>query len=209
MVRELVDRGHEAIPVTLPAGDERAGWSQYADAIVAAAADRRGLVIVGQSLGGFSAPIAAARLNASRIVLVNAMIPLPGETGSEWWSDTGSGEAHHEHLRSLGIAPETADDDVIYFHDTPPDLLTEIRRRPEPEQSMTPMEQPWPLDAWPDIPTRVLTGRDDRLFPADFQRRIARERLGLDVELLPGGHLLAWSHPGELADKLVEGLTAA
>ena len=115
----------------------------------------------------------------------------------------GVGEAHHEHLRSLGIAPGTADDDVIYFHDTPPDILAEIRQRPEPKQSMTPMEQPWPLDAWPDIPTRVLTGRDDRLFPADFQRRIARERLGLDVELLPGGHLLAWSHPGELADKLV------
>src|SRR5262249_47178460 len=107
-------------------------------------------------------------------------------------------------LRSLGIPPENARDDAtIYFHDTPPGVLAEVFSRGELQQSGTPMGQPWPLKAWPDIPTRVLTGRDDRLFPADFQRRIARERLGLDVELLPGGHLLAWSHWSELAEALV------
>jgi pimeloyl-ACP methyl ester carboxylesterase len=131
------------------------------------------------------------------------MIPLPGETGNDWWADTGSGEAMVANLRALGL-PARADDDVLSFHDTPPDLLADIRTQPEPDQSMTPMSQPWPLAAWPSIPTWVLTGRDDRLFPADFQRRIARERLGLEPELLPGGHLLAWSHPEELAAKLVE-----
>ena len=60
-----------------------------------------------------------------------------------------------------------------------------------------------PLDRWPDVPTRVLTGRDDRFFPLEFQRRVAAERLGLAVDEVPGGHLVALSRPAELADRLV------
>ena len=67
---------------------------------------------------------------------------------------------------------------------------------------MTPLDEPWPLSAWPDVPTRVLAGRDDRMFPLEFQRRIARERLGLDVDEIDGGHMVAMSNPGELADRL-------
>lgn len=52
-------------------------------------------------------------------------------------------------------------------------------------------------------PTRVLAGRDDRLFPLEFQRRVAADRLGLEVDEMPGGHLVALSRPGELADRLV------
>ena len=67
---------------------------------------------------------------------------------------------------------------------------------------MTPMEQPWPLSAWPDVPTRVLAGRHDRMFPLEFQRRIARERLGLEVDAIDGGHMVALSDPRQVADRL-------
>jgi pimeloyl-ACP methyl ester carboxylesterase len=63
--------------------------------------------------------------------------------------------------------------------------------------------QPCAIDRWPDVPTRVIAGRDDRLFPLEFQRRIARDRLGVDVDVVPGGHLAALSCPAELADRLV------
>jgi pimeloyl-ACP methyl ester carboxylesterase len=52
------------------------------------------------------------------------------------------------------------------------------------------------------VPTRVLAGRDDRLFPAAFQRRVARERLGIEADEIPGGHLVALSNPRELVDRL-------
>jgi pimeloyl-ACP methyl ester carboxylesterase len=64
------------------------------------------------------------------------------------------------------------------------------------------MERRWPHAAWPDVPTRVLAGRDDRLFPLAFQRRIARERLGLDVDEIDGGHMVALSRAGDVADRL-------
>ena len=64
------------------------------------------------------------------------------------------------------------------------------------------MTQPWPLDAWPATLTRVLVGRDDRLFPEAFQRRVAEERLGIEAETVPGGHLVPLADPEGVADRL-------
>ena len=41
------------------------------------------------------------------------------------------------------------------------------------------------------MPTRFIVAEDDRLFPLEFQRRVVGERLGVDVEAVPGGHLAA------------------
>jgi pimeloyl-ACP methyl ester carboxylesterase len=203
VVPELEARGHDAVAVALPAGDDTAGWTEYADAIVAAIGGRTELILVAQSLAGFSAPLVCERLPVDLLVLLNAMIPRPGESGSEWWSNTGQAAAQRTYLVGLGLTPESADDDaILYFHDVPKEVTEEAYRRGEPDQSMRPMTQPWPLSAWPNVPTRVLVGRDDRLFPATFQRRVAHERLGLDVDEIDGGHLVALSRTAALAVRL-------
>ena len=206
---ELQERGQDAVAVSLPAGDDSAGWAAYADAIVESIGDRTGVILVAQSLAGFSAPLVCERVRVELLVLLNAMIPLPGETGADWWSNTRQPEAQHAHLAALGLPSEDAGDDAIYFHDVPPQVRAEADRRGEPAQSWTPMTQAWPLDAWPDVPTRVLIGRDDRLFPADFQRRIARERLAIAADEIEGGHLVALSRPVELVERLDAYRTAA
>ena len=138
------------------------------------------------------------------IVLLNAMIPVPGETGNDWWGNVGSGDAQRAYLASIGITGSDAQDDrVIYFHDVPDAVVEEAYSHGEPQQSMTPMGQPFALEAWPDVPTRVLAGRDDRLFPVEFQRRVARERLGIEADVIDGGHMVCLSHPRELAERLV------
>jgi pimeloyl-ACP methyl ester carboxylesterase len=53
------------------------------------------------------------------------------------------------------------------------------------------------------VTTRVIVGSDDRLFPLEFQRRVVRLRLGLEPEVMPGGHLLALSRPEELAERIL------
>ena len=67
---------------------------------------------------------------------------------------------------------------------------------------MTPLDEPWPLAFWPDVPTRLLAGRDNRMFPLDFQRRVARERLAIEVDGIVGGHMVAMSNPAELAEPI-------
>ena len=83
----------------------------------------------------------------------------------------------------------------------PPDLFAESGRRTR-DQSGRPFEDPWPLDRWPEVPTRVVSGARDRLFPRDFQHRVARERLGLVPDDVDAGHVVALSRPAELADLL-------
>jgi pimeloyl-ACP methyl ester carboxylesterase len=202
LVPELEARGHEAIPVRLPSEDDSAGWSEYADAVVEAVRDRADVVVVAESLGGFTAPIVCTRRPVALLVLLNAMLPVPGETANAWWSNTRSGPARREYLASIGIGPEDADDDAVtYYHDLPRELADEAQRRAWQGQSSTPMEQPWPLAGWPSVPTRLLAGRHDRMFPLEFQRRVARERIGLEVDEIDGGHMVALSHPGEVADR--------
>jgi len=90
----------------------------------------------------------------------------------------------------------------IFFHDVPPDVTAEAFRRGEKEQSNTPMNEPWPLRKWPDVPTRFLLCRQDRFFPADFMRRVVRERLGITPDEMDSGHLPALSQPKELVERL-------
>ena len=200
---ELEARGHEALAIRLPSEDDTAGWAEYADAVVDALGDRRDIIVVAASMGGFTAPVVCTRRPVDLLVLLNAMIPVPGETFNAWWSNTDSGSARRAYHDSIGLeSTETDDDAVIYYHDLPIALSAEAQARTWQDQSMTPLEQPWPLPAWPDVPTRVLAGRDDRMFPFEFQRRIARERLGLEVEEVDGGHMVAMSNPRALADRL-------
>lgn len=202
LVPELHQRGHEAIAVDLPAGDDSAGLREYADAVVGAAGQRDDLTLVAQSMGGLTAPLVCGRLPVSRLILLNAMIPAPGETGGEWWTNTGQDQARRECDLREGRSPDASFDPLVYFfHDVAEDI-TKQAMAGEPPQSGTPFEQPWPLDAWPDVPTVVLSSQGDRLFPLEFQIRVAQQRLGITPETLPGGHLVALSRPEELAAAL-------
>ena len=53
----------------------------------------------------------------------------------------------------------------------------------------------------------MIQGRDDRLFPLEFQRRVVHSRLGLGLEVMPGGHLIALSQPEELASRILSANT--
>ncbi len=196
--------GNRVVAVDLPAGDERAGLAEYADAIVAAADGAPDVVLVAQSLGGFSAPLAVDRLDVRRIVLVNAMVPRSGETFGEWWDAVGQSAASRAYAEREGRDPDAPFDEVeVFFHDVPPEETAEAMRRGEPQQAEKPLDEPWPLDAWPDVPTSAVAGRHDRIFPEELQRRYLGDRLGIEPTVVDGGHLVALSNPEGLAEVLL------
>jgi pimeloyl-ACP methyl ester carboxylesterase len=207
VVAELERRGHRAVAVELPGNDPSAGLAEYVDLIAAGArALGEPVVIVAQSLGGFSTPLACGRVPVKHLVLVNAMIPAPGETAGEWWDDVGwQAAAQASAERDGRPSPDVRDLDTLFFHDLPPDLVEVLRSDPDASVEGPPVfGQPWPLAAWPQVPTTVLSGHADRLFPLELQQTVARERLGLDVQELPGGHLIALSRASVLADRLAQ-----
>jgi pimeloyl-ACP methyl ester carboxylesterase len=204
VVPELRARGHEVVAVDLPCEDDSAGLPEYADAVVEAIGDRTDLVLVAQSMAGFTAPLVCERMPVDLMVLLAAMVPAPGESPGDWWDNTGWEQARREQNQRDGRDPG-AEVDVIadFLHDVPPDVVADAMARGERRQSGTPFEKPWPLAAWPDVPTRVLICRDDRFFPADFMRRVARERLGITPDEMDGGHVPALSRPRDLVERLV------
>jgi pimeloyl-ACP methyl ester carboxylesterase len=206
VVPRLRARGHDVVAPDLPSDDDSAGLSEYTDAVVHAIgdrADRDDLVVVAQSLGGFTAPLVCDRVPVRLMVLLAAMVPRPGERPADWWASTGFEQARREQAEREGWASDAERDPMLeYFHDVPPDVVAEAYARGERDQSGTPMEKPWPLAAWPDVPTRFLLCRDDRFFPAGFMRRVVRERLGITPDEMAGGHLPALAHPDELVERL-------
>jgi pimeloyl-ACP methyl ester carboxylesterase len=200
----LIAAGVDARAIELPMDDDAADLNTYADIACRAVADAaEPVVVVGQSMGAFTAPMVAARVPTARLLLVNPMVPSPGESAGQWWAATGQKQAMLANFRRIGLGDKDFDPIEDFFHDVPGDVRAEAMSQPEPRESNTPFEQPWPLQVWPRVPTAVVQGSDDRLFPLEFQRRVVRDRLGLDVDVMPGGHLMALSQPEELGRRLL------
>lgn len=185
---ELRARGHRSVAPDLPADDESATLWDYAGAVVDALGEVNDeLVVVAHSFGAFTAPLVADLVPTSAIVLVAGMVPRPGEPPADWWTNTGYTTTTDE--SSLDI----------YYHDVPEEVAAEALRRERAHPSTAAYTEPWPLDRWPDVPTRFVLCTEDRVFPADFLRKVADDRLGVVPDELVSGHCAAFAHPRELA----------
>lgn len=193
--------GHEAVAVDLPGDDGTAGLPEYTRLTIDAIGDHRDVVLVAQSLGGFTAPLVAQALPVSALVFVNAMIPKPGETAGAWWDNVGWEEARVAAAERGGY-PTGFDLDTYFLHDVAPEVAEAGLPYQRPEADAV-FGSPCDFASWPDVPLRVVAGADDRFFPAGFQRDVARGRLGVEADVLPGGHLIALAQPAPLARYLL------
>jgi pimeloyl-ACP methyl ester carboxylesterase len=198
---ELRRRGHDVVAPDLPCDDDEAGLAEYADTVVDAIGDRSDLVVVGQSLGGFTAPLIADRLPVDAIVLVTGMIPVPGEKAEDWFADIGYAQAVQEQARRDGGKTGSEDPFVAFYHDVPRALAEEALSKERP-QSPTAGRTPWPLDAWPAVSTRFVLCTEDRFFPPELMRTVVADRLAIAPDEIAAGHCVALSRPRELANLL-------
>jgi pimeloyl-ACP methyl ester carboxylesterase len=199
VVDELASRGHRGIAVDLPCEDDCADLNAYADAVVEQHRDDgEPPIVVAHSFGGFTGALACTRVKASALIYLSAMIPRPGERPDDWWSATDCAGAQ----RTAALAGGYDLDDVneLYYNGVDAAIIAEEVER---GQSGTPSEQPWPAPELPRIPTRFVLFGDDRFFPEHFMRAVVADRLGIDPEITPGGHMAMLSHPVELTERLV------
>jgi len=201
LVPFLEQAHHEAVAVDLPGDDEKSGLSTYAGLVVDAVGHRSNVILVAQSLGAFTAPLVCARAEVGMLVFLNAMIPEPGETAGAWWEHTRAVQARVAAAKRGNYSAEF--DVATYFlHDVPDAVLRSgpVHQR---EQAQVVFGERCDFRRWPRIPTRIVASADDRFFPLEFQRRVARERLKKKIEVLPGGHLVALSNPEGLSRLLL------
>jgi pimeloyl-ACP methyl ester carboxylesterase len=195
--------GCQVVGVDLPVDDERCGLAEYLEVVRSAIPAWCRPIVVAQSMAALTAPLVAACIPVSLIVLVAPMVPAPGETPGQWWQATGQAEAARRCAVSEGRDPDAPFDAVeAFLHDVEPDVVAAA----EPHvriQADRPFGDMWPLDGWPEVPTRVVIGRRDRLFPLEFQRRVVSETLGIMADEIDAGHLRALARPAELSQLLL------
>ncbi len=203
LVRPLLEAaGHAVVTPVLPCGSDTAALPEYAEAVLEVVGDRADLVVVGQSIGAFTAAEVAARRAADvrALVHLNGMIPLAGETPGAWWANTRHDEAFAPVTAARGPMDTWTEQDMVevFLNGVPADVVAGTE---EVEQGGGIMRVA--LERVPDVPTHAIAGADDVFFPLEFQRRIVRERLRAEPDVLPGGHVLSLSHPRELAAQLL------
>ena len=203
---ELHQAGHATVTPDLPCADATADLQTYRD-VACSAAERFGqapLTVVAQSLFGLMTPALAIRLSVARIVLVAAMIPRPNETGMHWWMATGQEQAQRAYLESLIFSAGDAQNPAIVFIYDFDDQLKAKSIHHVPEQHPGPLKTPVVFESWPNVPTHVIAAEADRLFPLEFMRQQAMDRLGIEPDVIPGGHLAPLTQPTALGRLLLQ-----
>jgi len=194
---ELESRGHRVVAPHLPCEDVGAGVEEYAAAVRDALGGAGDAIVVGHSLGGLTIPLVPAR----RLVFLCAYVPEPGrallERGADAWGPGFAESTVRDELeRTYWPDLEAAARDLQY----PPaaaGLTAKLRR-----QARKPVADPSPLAALPDVERTFVVCTSDYAIPPDFQRRMAREELGVEPVELETGHSPMLTLPRELATVL-------
>lgn len=190
----LESRGHRVVAPDLPCEDVDAGVEAYAAVVRDALGGVEDAIVVGHSLGGLTIPLVPAR----RLVFLTAYVPEPGralvERSDDAWGPGFAEAAVRDELgRSYWPDLDAAARDLQY----PPEaagLAAKLRR-----QARRPAADPSPLAALPDVERTFVVCASDYALPPEFQRRMAREELGVEPVELDTGHSPMLTMPRELA----------
>ncbi|HZR12275.1 MAG TPA: alpha/beta hydrolase [Acidimicrobiia bacterium] len=202
VVPELEARGHRVVAMDLPSDRADAGAREYAAAAVDAMADLDDdVTVVGHSLGGLTIPVVASMRPVGRLVFLAAIVPVPGRTvGAALDGELPTDPAFLATSTTNEDGSATFRTECVeewFTHDAPGStrwVASRLRR-----QFWGPVTEACPIDAWPAVASSYVLCRDDRIVRPDYQRRVARELLGVTPVEMVGGHEPMVARPAELA----------
>jgi pimeloyl-ACP methyl ester carboxylesterase len=203
----LADGGHSVIAVDLPCDDVSATFDDYAETVCGACAHvDDDLVVVGHSLGGATIPLVAARRPVARLVFLASLIPPLGVPLGAFLAERP--DLHPVGMMSDMVAVDEAGSHILppdraihwFFHDCDPAVAQRAAARLRP-QSATLLGLPYPLSEWPDTPSSYIRCESDRALPEGWAD-VAKERLGVEPIVIPGGHSPYYRDPAGLVQLL-------
>ena len=204
LVNELERRGHRVLTPALDVSRAADESLLYHAETVVGALEHSGLqpsevVCVAHSASGMYLPLVADRWPLRRMVFLAALIPRPGLSVMDQF------RADPSMFNSAWIGKNPMEDGValeFVYHDCPPERLDWAMSTRLLFYAKRAMEEPCPLASLPTVPTTYIVCAEDRTITPAWQRRAAREWLGVEPIELPGGHCPNVSRPEALADVL-------
>ena len=203
LVQQLEGRGHRVLTPAFDVSRTDEGLVNHAETIVKAlrrsSFQPQEVVCVAHSAAGMYLPLVAERLPLRRMVFLAAVVPRPG------LSFIDQVRADPSLLNPAWIGKNPMDDAValeFVFHDCPPERLAWALSTRVLFYAKQAIAEPCPLKAWPNVPAAYILCTEDRTISPDWQRKAAREYLGVEPIELPGGHCPNVSRPEALADAL-------
>jgi pimeloyl-ACP methyl ester carboxylesterase len=200
---ELEARGHHVVAPDLPSDDIEAGTLEYGRVVEQALCGHEDAILVGHSLGGLTIALLPARLH----VYVAAYVPRPRLSLADLPPEAfgpgfGDSRVRDELERSYWPDPVTAARDLQY-----PPAAAQLARRLR-HQARKPSAEVCPVATLPSVPSVYIVCGEDTAIPPSWQRKVAREELGVVPIELDSGHSPMLSVPGELAE-ILDRLAAA
>ena len=205
LVPELERQGHRTICLDLPCDDPAAGHEANV-AVVLAAMDAAGagtdVVVVGHSLGGFTAPLVAQHRTVRRVVFLCTAPMIGSGVADELRARmvTSSYGAFARFVDDQGralMSPRDCWDGFYHDCDDATAAWAVARLRPQADRTLI---EPWPISAWPDAARSVILTRDDRVVRLDAAQEAGRLLLdGGEPIVIDGSHSPFLSRPAELA----------
>jgi pimeloyl-ACP methyl ester carboxylesterase len=201
--RELERRGHRVLTPAFQISRTDEGLVWHAETIVSALKDSgmnpTDVISVAHSASGMYLPLIAERWTPRRMVFLAAVVPCPGISIIEQY------RADPSMFNPAWVGQNPLDDKValdFVYHDCSPDRLDWALSTRLVFYARRALEEPCPLRAWPAIPSTYVVCADDRTITPAWQRKAARELLGVEPVELPGGHCPHVSRPETLAHVL-------
>jgi Alpha/beta hydrolase family len=200
VVHALADRGQTAHAVELPSDPDLLA-ADYAELIRRQVGVAAAPVVLAHSGAGPLLPATARALDARHQVWLAAWVPDPGASFVE---DTS------RHARAAfnpdWIGKDPTEDDAVaaafLYHDADTTTLAWALSTRRPFLPLGVYGQRLPLA--PEIPSTYVVATSDRTIRPEWQRRMARERLGVEPIELPSGHCPNVSQPARLAEILTD-----
>jgi pimeloyl-ACP methyl ester carboxylesterase len=212
VIPELQRRGHEAVAVSLPQ-EQGAGTEAYAAAIDDAITSPTDTTLVAHSASGLVAPMVAKRRGVSELVLVAALMHVPGCT----WMEQRQAANFTQHsdffnealtrcvVDSMGNWFWRTDDAAsAFYNDCERADAIDAARRMRP-QDMTVFTEMPPLVSKVEVPTRYILCTQDHAVSRDWAIPTAREQFDATVEEFDAAHSPFWSRPVDFTKLLIGG----
>jgi pimeloyl-ACP methyl ester carboxylesterase len=196
LIDELSALGHSAATTDLVSFGEVTTATDYGQAVAAELSGARIDVVVAHSGSGLLLPAIAAATHATMQVYLAAFVP----NGSESLMDEiNDGATTVFNADWIGVDPTRSEADArrFLFHDCNPDIadwaVTTLRLfMPAAVYSERVQQSPM-------VPAMAIVPEGDRTLRPRWMIAAARERLGVEATIVPGGHCPHVSRPKDIA----------